>query len=665
MPGNRFLTGGGTMGALIRSYDWAATPLGAPVTWPPSLRTLVGVILTAKQPMYIAWGPDQTMIYNDGYLALLGDKHPAALGRSFGTVWAEAWDDLAPLVDQVFAGEPVHMDDITLIVNRNGRMQEAHFAFSYTPVFGDGGVVAGLFCPCAETTEQIAAERALEAAKEAAEDANLAKSTFIANMSHELRTPLSAIIGYSEMLLEEIEDGADPTELADDMRKIEGNARHLLGLINDVLDLSKIESGKMEVYAETFEVTPMLEDVASTVQSLIGKKGNQLVLDIRPDVGAMHQDITKVRQMMLNLLSNAAKFSENGTITLSAARQTDTSGREWIRFGVGDTGIGMTPEQLAILFQRFQQADASTTRKFGGTGLGLSITKAFSTMLGGDIEVESVHGQGSTFSVRLPAMLPSAEAEAPAAQPHDVGPSEAAKDVVLVIDDDPSQLELMCRFLEREGFAARVAKTGPQGLALARSLQPRAILLDVMMPGMDGWSVLTTLKADPELVKIPVVMVTFVGERGLATSLGAADFVQKPVNWERFRQVMDRFRDAVGDIMVVDDNPDARLHVRRALERDDWTVVEASNGQEALRLIDIALPRVILLDLTMPVMDGFAFLRALRERPGCQDLPVVVLSGRDLTNEDRERLSGVDQVLAKEEANLHDLAADLHALAAR
>ncbi len=666
----RFLNGGGEMGRRMRDHDWSRTSLGSPSGWPQSLKTLVAVMMAAKQPMYVAWGPECLMLYNDSYVALLGDKHPSAFVRPFKEVWAEVWDTLEGLVDQVFTGEPVHMDDITLFVHRNGRTEEAHFAFSYNSIFDEDGSVAGLFCPCSETTQQILAERGLAAAKDAAEEANLAKSTFIANMSHELRTPLSAIIGYSEMLVEEIEDGAAAADLAEDMRKIEGNARHLLGLINDVLDLSKIESGKMEVFPERFEIGAMVQDVAATVQGLLAKKGNRLTLELPEKLGSMLSDVTKIRQMLLNLLSNAAKFTEQGRIVLEAFRSVGGDGRNMITFKVRDSGIGMTPEQLAILFQRFQQADASTTRRFGGTGLGLSITKAFSSMLGGDVGVVSEHGVGSTFTITLPADLPSGADD----EPDEVVPIPDAKtssgetvslrDIVLVIDDDAAQRDLMSRFLEREGFHPRTAADGMAGLELARRLKPRAILLDVMMPGMDGWSVLTALKTDPDLATIPVVMVTFVSERGLATSLGAVDYVVKPVKWERFRQVMDRFRDAVGDVLVVDDDPDTRGQIRKALERDNWTVAEAGNGREALDVVAHAMPRVVLLDLIMPVMDGFAFLDALRARPGCEDLPVIVLSARDLTREDRKRLSEAHQVLNKAETSFRALAKDLRVLTA-
>ena len=266
-----------------------------------------------------------------------------------------------------------------------------------------------------DVTERKRSERDLVAAKNAAEEANRAKSTFMANMSHELRTPLSAIIGYSEMLQEEIEDSGDSAGLGNDISKIEGNARHLLGLINDVLDLSKVESGKMEVYVEDFDPDAVVREIASTAQALMEKKGNTLELRLTPDLGAMRSDVTKFKQVLLNLLSNAAKFTEAGTVTLSAERGPNRDGQDWLTFRVSDTGIGMTGEQLAKLFQRFQQADASTTRKFGGTGLGLALTKAFSTMLGGDVEVESSPGRGSVFTVRLPTMYEAPGNEDPRA----------------------------------------------------------------------------------------------------------------------------------------------------------------------------------------------------------------------------------------------------------
>ncbi len=518
------------------------------------------------------------------------------------------------------------------------------------------GRLIGWFGSNTDVTEMRDVTQALEVARDEAEAANAAKSTFIANMSHELRTPLSAIIGYAEMLTEEIDDGAAPDELGGDIRKIEGNARHLLGLINDVLDLSKVESGKMEAYVESFDVAEMARAIIATVGPLMDKKANTVELRLVGDVGTMRSDVTRIRQMLLNLLSNAAKFTENGTVTLAIEREASPAGDDWLRCTVADTGIGMTEEQLARLFQRFQQADASTTRQFGGTGLGLALTKAFATLLGGDVAVTSTPGGGSTFTVRLPTVLDPAAAPRPA---EEAAPPPDGRDVILVVDDDQAQLDLTSRFLQREGFAARTATDGPGGLALARRLKPRAILLDVTMPGMDGWSVLGALKADPELAAIPVVMVTFHHERPLAASLGAADYVFKPVDWNRLRYVMERFREAEGDVLLVEDEADTRQRTRQVLEKNGWRVVEAANGRVALDLVARATPRLILLDLNMPVMDGFEFLAELRRRPGCEAIPVVVLTAMDLTAEDRRRLRGANQVLSKGDVSLQELAEKL------
>ncbi len=533
-----------------------------------------------------------------------------------------------------------------------------HMDVSAVPILDEAGDVKEWVGQHADITERKLAELELSAAKDAAEAANRAKSAFLANMSHELRTPLSAVIGYSEMMEEELEDAGQAALLVD-LGKIKSNARHLLSLINDVLDLSKIEANRMDTYAETVDVAALMHEVAGTVDALVKGKNNVLDLDVADGLGTMRTDAVKLRQCLFNLLGNAAKFTENGHIALSARREGEGPDGTLV-FAVRDTGIGMTPEQLGRLFQRFSQADETTTRKFGGTGLGLAITRAFARLLGGDVTVASTAGEGTVFTVTLPATMPESVREDVPVPAHAAPAGDHSG--VLVIDDDAAQRELMARFLERQGFTAVTAADGPSGLEMARRHLPRAILLDVMMPKMDGWSVLTALKADPRLAAIPVVMVTFVDERTLSATLGAVDLVNKPVDWDRLKSVLDRLREAEGEILVVDDDPGVRERLRTVLERSGYSVGEAGDGAEALHRVMHGPPRAILLDLTMPVMDGFAFLHALRERPGCQDIPVIVFSARDISAADREQLREADRIISKT-ASLKDLAGELRTLA--
>ncbi|MGI3899883.1 MAG: response regulator, partial [Janthinobacterium lividum] len=533
-----------------------------------------------------------------------------------------------------------------------------HMALSVAPVLDENGAIREWIGSHTDITDRKEAELALAAAKDAAEAANRAKSSFLANMSHELRTPLSAVIGYTEMLEDEAEDMGEEAMLTD-LGKIKTNAKHLLGLINDVLDLSKVEAEKMDVFAEDIEVAAFVRDAAGTVEALVQRKSNELVIDVADDLGTMHSDAVKLRQCLFNLLSNAAKFTEGGTITLGVRREASEKG-DWISFSVRDTGIGMTVEQVSRLFERFAQADETTTRKFGGTGLGLALSRAFARLLGGDVTVESVEGQGTCFTLRVPAALPE-----PTLQPDVKATLEALHgtgELVLVIDDEASQRDLMSRFLQRQGFTVRTASDGRSGLDLAKSLLPHIVLLDVMMPGMDGWSVLRALKADPATSAIPVIMVSFVADPGMSITLGAADAVPKPVDWIKLKSVLDQFRETGGDVLVVDDDADVRHRLRTVLEKNGWTVQEAGNGLEALERVAHAPPHLILLDLTMPVMDGFAFLHRLREMPAHADIPVIVLSARDISAAEREQLADADQVLRKGETSMRDLTAEIRKL---
>jgi signal transduction histidine kinase/CheY-like chemotaxis protein len=509
------------------------------------------------------------------------------------------------------------------------------------------------------THELEESNAALGHAREAADVANKAKSRFLANMSHELRTPLNAIIGYSEILEEEAED-RKLDDLVPDLRKIHGAGRHLLQLINDILDLSKVEAGKMDLYLETFAVRGMLEDVVNTIQPLIAQKQNKLVVDCPDDIGSIHADMTKLRQSLFNLLSNASKFTEAGTVTLRV-RAEHTDGQRWIRLAVQDSGIGMTPEQVARLFQPFTQADASTTRKYGGTGLGLTITKRFAELMGGTVTVESVQGHGSTFTL----VLPSEVVPRPVTSDH-VALLAGPKGMVLVIDDDPAMHDLVRRTLEKEGIAVIPALSGEEGIELARQLKPAVITLDVMMPGSDGWNVLRTLKADPDLAKIPVVMLTIIDDKNLGFSLGASEYLTKPVDRDRLIRVIRRFRhEGGGRALVIDDDEAARDRMRDLLRGEAWEVNEARNGREGLEALGRGLPDLILLDLMMPEMNGFDFLAALRGREGGEQVPVVVVTAHDLTPEEREHLSThVARVFDKDHLDSEALVAEMKRLLA-
>jgi signal transduction histidine kinase/DNA-binding response OmpR family regulator len=489
------------------------------------------------------------------------------------------------------------------------------------------------------------------------EVASQMKSQFLANMSHELRTPLNAIIGVTEMLHEDARDLKRDDEL-EPLERVLRAAKHLLELINEILDLSKIEAGKMDIHIESFAIAPLIQDVVHTIGTLAAKNGNEVVVDCAGDIGTMRADQTRIRQALLNLASNANKFTESGKVTISARRATE-GGREWVTMAVTDTGIGLTPEQMGKLFQDFVQADASTTRKYGGTGLGLAISRRFCQMMGGDIKVASEPGKGSTFTIRLPAEV---ETTQPAAAVRDAalsrpGARPSAGSTILVVDDDQTVREMIERYLAREGFSVVTANGGQEGLRLARELHPAAITLDVMMPDIDGWTVLAAIKGDPELSDIPVILITIVDDKNRGYALGATEYMVKPVDRDRLARVLRGICGGVGRrVLLVDDDDMMRRGMRLALEKDSWQVTEAENGRVALARLAESRPDVIMLDLMMPEMDGFEFLVEMRRRSEWRDIPVLVVTAKDLTAEERSRLNGdVARVLQKGATELDTL----------
>jgi CheY-like chemotaxis protein len=426
-----------------------------------------------------------------------------------------------------------------------------------------------------------------------------------------------------------------------------------LGLINNILDLSKIEAGKMDVFVEEVDLQALVKEVLSIVKPLADKNENVIEVICPGDIGSFRSDQTKVKQCLLNLLSNSNKFTSKGMLTLAVARE----GGSGVCFRVSDTGIGMTGEQLGRLFEAFSQADASTTKRFGGTGLGLAITKHFCNMLGGDVTVESRPGSGSTFTIRLPDQSVAATAaELPA--PTDVVADGRAK--VLVVDDDPTTLNLLAKTLDREGYHVISARNGAEALTLARKYKPKAITLDVLMPQMDGWGALKEIKADPELRDIPVIVVTVLNERGMAIPLGAADFMTKPVDRVRLAAILrDHCAGATSaSILIVEDDPATQEALCRSLGSMGYAAYTAINGRTGLDwLANHPIPSLILLDLMMPEMDGFEFLRELRQRPAFVDIPVIVVTAKELTAEDRRILTGqIERVIPKDQEYLTELA---------
>jgi hypothetical protein len=549
--------------------------------------------------------------------------------------------------------------------NRNKDGEAFWVSSSISALLNDANEITHFIAVQEDITERKAYESELAKARDAAESANQAKSSFLANMSHELRTPLNAIIGYSEILMEDAEDEGRE-EVLPDLQKIRAAGKHLLTLINDILDLSKIEAGKMDLFLEDVDLAALVDEVSGMIQPLVEKNGNRLDVSIAPSLQTIHTDQTKVRQALFNLLSNASKFTNQGVVSLDVEKVAEDAetGAGWAVFRVRDTGIGMSEAQIQKLFRPFTQADSSTTRKYGGTGLGLTITQRFCQLMGGRITVESEPGAGSQFTIWLPLQA-SLEQKG---EGESLLTVENFRGTVLVIDDDAQARELMARHLVREGFAVHLAAGGKEGLAMAREHKPDLITLDIIMPGMDGWAVLAELKADAGLAGIPVAVISMIENRNVGFSLGASEYLMKPVDRRKVARLVERYRNGDRDmrVLVIDDEADVREPLRRVLEKEGYVVDLAESGKVGLERLADQRPDLIFLDLMMPEMDGFEFVALMRTQQDWGEIPIIVLTARDISREDREILNGnVQNILQKSSYDIDSLLKELRILTAR
>jgi signal transduction histidine kinase/CheY-like chemotaxis protein/HAMP domain-containing protein len=499
---------------------------------------------------------------------------------------------------------------------------------------------ATLFQEVSRHAEQLEARveartRELEEANKQLEEASRHKSEFLANMSHELRTPMNAIIGFTRLVMRRTKDVL-PVKQHENLGKILVSADNLLALINDILDLSKIEAGRIDLYPSTFVLAPLVDECLRTVEPLMESEALELASDLAAGLPPLVTDQDKLKQILMNLLSNAVKFTEKGAVTVTA--RVDG---EHITIAVADTGIGIPPEAQDMVFEEFRQADSSTTREYGGTGLGLAISRHLARLLGGDITLESTLGKGSVFVLAIPLRLSLTEALVDSAQKNEVEPDSGSRGrIILAIDDDPNARELLSENLGDAGFSVVGATDGEDGLRKARELRPYAITLDILMPNMDGWQVLRELKADPLTTDIPIIMLSIVDHAERGYRLGAFDYLLKPFDRDQVLATLARIAPPRGRLLVVDDDHTLIELVTQVLDGEPYDIETATDGAAAVAAIARRRPDVILLDLLMPGLDGFGVIEHLQREPRLRDLPVIVLTAKTLTV-DETRILGL------------------------
>jgi len=497
------------------------------------------------------------------------------------------------------------------------------------PVTDARGAVAGIGVMSMDITQRMHMEQSLRMAKAEAESANQAKSLFLANMSHELRTPLNSIIGLSELTFEQAEERED-NETAEIMQRVVNAGRHLLSLINDILDISRVESGRIELQAEVVHVRTLLESVIHSMGTLARANGNKLLLEVAPNVGLASIDVTRLRQVLLNLIGNAIKFTRNGEVKVAVSCRDDQ-----LHVAVSDTGIGMTTEQMERIFEPFEQADRSIARRFGGSGLGLTISRQLLSLMRGRIDVMSDIQSGSVFTVTLPVGdVDNAEAHRKSTANDNVS-ARGRNPVVLVVDDDSDACELIRNALQRDGINVVSAASGHEALALTRTLRPAVMVLDILLGDMSGWDVLAAIRADPEHAELPVILCTVTDPDQRTGVLGVVEHLTKPFDRDHLSHLVQRFvGDAKGSsLLVVDDDDFYRDSIANLLRQAGHQVETAPNGEHALTIMRNRPPDLLLLDMVMPGMDGLAVIEAMRIDPALAPVPIMLVTAADITPE--------------------------------